>query len=49
MIWDKKGERREKTIEEMQATCFGILDLTDEDMDRILKMSPYVFSRLKEI
>lgn len=49
MIREKKEKRREKTIEEQHATCFGILDLTDEYMDRILKMSPYIFSRLKEI
>lgn len=46
MIEEKK--KKEKTIEEQQATCFGILDATDEDMENAIKRYPYVFSKLKE-
>lgn len=49
MFRKMKGEKRDKTIEEQQATCFGILDATDEDMKNIIKKYPYVLSKLKEI
>lgn len=48
-MFGKESERKEKTIKEQQASCFGILDATEEDMDRAIRLCPYVFSRLKDI
>ena len=45
----EREEERVKTIQEQQATCFGILDATEEDMMRAIELCPYVFSKLKEI
>lgn len=49
MFGKKRSERKEKTLEEQQASCFGILDATEEDMDEIIRRYPYVLSKLKDI
>ena len=45
----ESSEWRERTLEEQQASCFGILGATEEDMDEIIRRHPYVLSKLKDI
>ena len=38
--------RRKKELEKLHETCFGILDMTEDDVDRIVSERPDVFRDL---